>query len=271
MSQNSAVYTHGHHGSVLRSHSWRTATNSCAYLLPLLKPDMVILDVGCGPGTISVDLARFVPQGRVVGLEATPDPLNQGRAFAQEKGITNVEWVVGDAHKLAFPDNTFDVVHAHAVTQHLGDPVQAFREMLRVTKPGGIIANRETDLAAMTWYPEVEGMREWHEMFIRASRANGGEPNAGRRLHVWAKEAGIDPTCITKTVSGWCYSTPEERAWWSNLWAERTLKSDFARLAREKGTATDEELERAAEAWRKWGAEEDGWFGIFHGEIICRV
>ena len=49
-------YTHGHHESVLRSHRWRTAANSCAYLLPHLRPDMSLLDVGCGPGTITADL-----------------------------------------------------------------------------------------------------------------------------------------------------------------------------------------------------------------------
>lgn len=232
---------------------------------------MHILDVGCGPGSITVDLARFVPQGRVVGLEPTPQPLEQARALAADKGVKNVEWVVGDAQKLDFRDNTFDVVHAHAVIQHLGDPVQAFREMRRVTKPGGLIADRETDAATMTWYPEVNGMREWHNLFYRVSRANGGEPDAGRRLHVWAKEAGIDPRGMTKSVSGWCYSTPEERAWWSDLWAERTLKSDFPKTAKEKGLATDEDLERAAEAWRAWGREEDGWFALFHGELLCRV
>src|SRR6188472_2086916 len=64
------TYTHGHHESVLRSHEWRTAENSAAYLLPHLQPGMDLLDVGCGPGTITLDLARLVAPGHVVGVDA---------------------------------------------------------------------------------------------------------------------------------------------------------------------------------------------------------
>ncbi|KAI5307023.1 hypothetical protein KEM55_008429, partial [Ascosphaera atra] len=69
MASETATYTHGHHPSVLRSHSWRTASNSAAYLLPHLLPHFKILDIGCGPGTITVDLAKYVPQGHITGLE----------------------------------------------------------------------------------------------------------------------------------------------------------------------------------------------------------
>ncbi len=63
-------YTHGHHESVLRSHSWRTAENSAGYLLAHLQPGQSLLDIGCGPGTITVDLARRLSPGRVVGVDA---------------------------------------------------------------------------------------------------------------------------------------------------------------------------------------------------------
>ena len=63
------VYTHGHHELVLRSHTWRTAENSAQYLLPALRPGMHLLDVGCGPLTITVDLVRRVAPGRVIGID----------------------------------------------------------------------------------------------------------------------------------------------------------------------------------------------------------
>ena len=81
----SAVYTHGHHSSVLRSHTWRTALNSAAYILPHLKPDMKVLDIGCGPGTITVDLASYVPRGHITGLERAEGVLSQARALAEKK------------------------------------------------------------------------------------------------------------------------------------------------------------------------------------------
>ena len=64
------VYTHGHHESVLRAHRWRTVDNSAAYLLPYLRPGLQLLDIGCGPGTITADFARRVSPGRVCGLDS---------------------------------------------------------------------------------------------------------------------------------------------------------------------------------------------------------
>src|SRR5215470_5228221 len=103
------VYTHGHHASVLRSHEWRTAQNSAAYLLPLLEPGMALLDVGCGPGTITADLAELVRPGRVTALDASGDILEQARRYAAERGLSNVDFIAGDVHALEFEDASVDV------------------------------------------------------------------------------------------------------------------------------------------------------------------
>ncbi|MFF3366950.1 MULTISPECIES: class I SAM-dependent methyltransferase [Streptomyces] len=266
--QETAVYTHGHHESVLRSHTWRTAANSAGYLLGSLKPHMRILDIGCGPGTITADLAELVPDGRVTGVDQAPDVLEQARRTAAARGLANVDFAVADVHALDYPDDTFCVVHAHQVLQHVGDPVQALREMRRVTRPGGFIAVRDADYAAMTWYPAVPGLDDWLELYERVARANGGEPDAGRRLVSWARAAGLRD--ITATSGTWTFATEEERAWWSGLWADRTLASAYAERAVEGGHATPDRLRAVSEAWREWGRQEDGWFAVLHGEILCR-
>src|SRR4029078_5394202 len=73
------VYTHGHHESVLRRHTWRTAENSAGYLLAVLRPGLDLLDVGCGPGTITVDLAARVAPGRVLGLDPAAGVVDEAR------------------------------------------------------------------------------------------------------------------------------------------------------------------------------------------------
>src|SRR5580698_729060 len=110
-------YTHGHHESVLRSHRWRTADNSAAYLVPHLRPGMALLDVGCGPGTITADLARLVAPGVVVGIDASEEVVAQAAAYAEQQGVTNVRFEVGDLFALTHDDASFDVVHAHQVLQ----------------------------------------------------------------------------------------------------------------------------------------------------------
>lgn len=120
-----ATYPSGHHEAVLRSHSTRNATNSCAYLLPHLKSTDRLLDIGCGPGTISVDLATRVQE--VVGVEPAiaADVLEKAKQYARDENVNNVTFVVGDIHKLPFDDDSFDVVHCHQVLQHAGDPGKA--------------------------------------------------------------------------------------------------------------------------------------------------
>jgi SAM-dependent methyltransferase len=262
-----AVYTHGHHESVLRSHRWRTAENSAGYLLPHLSSGATLLDVGCGPGTITADLAGRV--SRVTALEVTEEALGLARAEIERRDVTNVDFAVGDAHALDYPDGTFDVVHAHQVLQHLDDPVEALREMRRVTGPGGVVAVRDSDYAAFTWFPELPELDEWLDLYERVARGNGGEPDAGRRLLSWAHAAGF--TDVTATSSTWCFADQEDRDWWGGMWAERVLVSDMARTALAREEATPDELQRISDGWKRWAADPDGWLSLLHGELICRT
>jgi ubiquinone/menaquinone biosynthesis C-methylase UbiE len=269
MTELQAVYTHGHHASVLRSHLWRTAANSAAHLLPHLRPGLTLLDVGCGPGTITADLAELVAPGRVTAVDSAPEVLEQAAAALAERGLTTVDFATADVHALDFPDGSFDVVHAHQVLQHVADPVQALREMRRVCRPGGVVAARDGDYAAMTWYPAVPALDEWMALYQRVSRHNGGEPDAGRRLLSWARAAGF--TDIDATAATWCYANPEDRAFWSGMWADRIVDSAIATHALSYGYASTEDLNRISAGWRDWGAMPDGWFAILHGEIIARA
>jgi ubiquinone/menaquinone biosynthesis C-methylase UbiE len=260
------TYTHGHAESVLRSHLARTVDNSAAHLAPHLRAGDAVLDVGCGPGTITVDLARRVAPGPVVGIEPVEAPLAGARALAA--GVDTVEFRIGDVYALDAPDGSYDVVHAHQVLQHLTDPVAALREMLRVCRPGGLVAARDADYAAMTWYPADPRLDRWLEIYRAVAHGNGAEPDAWRRLLAWARAAGAGS--IVPSASVWSYATPEERAWWGGLWADRIVGSAITQQAVDGGHATAEELDEISGAWRRWAADEDGWFAIVHGEVLCR-
>jgi SAM-dependent methyltransferase len=277
------VYTHGHHESVLRSHRWRTAENSAAYLLPHLRHGQSLLDIGCGPGTITVDLAARVAgdargagpdrrspgPGRVTAVEVSAGALELAQAYAAERGQDNIDFVVADVHALDLPDGAFDVVHAHQVLQHLADPVRALTEMRRVCRPGGVVAARDGDYAGFTWYPQVPELDEWLRLVRRAVRDNGGEPDAGRRLPSWARAAGF--TEVTASASAWCFASAAERQWWGGMWADRIEHSDVARQLVVGGLANPGDLARIAAAWREWAACADGWFAALNGEILCRA
>ena len=268
-SGETARYTHGHSAAVLSAHSRRGAADSAAYLLAHLRAGMDLLDVGCGPASITADLAERVAPGRVVALDAAAGALEAARATLRERGLSEqVEVTSGDVMALPFEDASFDVVHAHQVLQHLADPVGALAEMRRVTRPGGIVAVRDAVYSAMTWFPEPAGMEQWRSVYMATARANGGEPDAGSRLLSWARAAGFADA--SASASTWCYATPADRAWQSQTWAQRCLTS-FGPRAVELGLADRADLEAMAQAWRQWGDSEDAWFVVVHGEVLARV
>ncbi len=259
-------YTHGHHESVLKSHTWRTIANSAAYLDSHLTAGLSLLDVGCGPGTITAEFAERLAPGRVVGVDAAAEVI--AKATADHQGH-NLEFLVGDAYALPFDDGSFDIVHAHQTLQHVADPVAVIREMRRVAKPGGLVAARDVDYAGIIWYPQLEGLDAWLDLYERVNRSNGGEPDAGRRLKAWAMEAGFSEA--TTTASVWNFSDVLDREWWGSMWEARVLQSAFAGDAVGKGLATQEQLELISRAWREWADSDAGWLAMPHGEIIARA
>jgi SAM-dependent methyltransferase len=256
------MYTHGHHESVLRSHTWRTVENSASYLVPHLRPGLALLDIGCGPGTITADFAARVAPGRVCGIDASAEVIASAR-----RNHPGVEFATGDVYRLQFADASWDVVHAHQVLQHLSDPAAALKEMRRVVKPGGVVAARDSDYSTFTWYPRDERLDRWLALYQSIARGNGGEPDAGRRLLSWARQAGF--ATVQPSASAWCFATPADRAWWGGLWADRITSSAIAQQAVRDGHASPGELADIAAAWRAWAAADGGWFAVLHGEIVC--
>jgi ubiquinone/menaquinone biosynthesis C-methylase UbiE len=258
------TYTHGHDESVLRSHKWRTVENSAAYLAPYLTPGMNVLDVGCGPGTITADIAQRVAPGKVLGIDAADDVIADAQRNAPP--LDNLEFAVGDVFALG---GAYDIVHAHQVLQHVPDPVAALSSMKRACKAGGIVAARDSDYGGFRWYPDNPALERWQDLYRSIARANQGEPDAGTRLLAWAHAAGF--TDVTASASIWCFASPDDRAWWGGLWADRMTSTKIGRQAVAEGFATQAEVDDIAAGWRAWAAHPDAWFGVPHGEIICRV
>ena len=261
------TYTHGHDDSVLRSHRWRTAANSAAYLLPRLRAGLTLLDVGCGPGTLTADLAATVEPGDVLGIDLAAEVIEEATRLAGGPGPTNLRFAAGDLHTVGRPARGFDVVHAHQVLQHLADPVRALQAMGALLSPDGIVACRDADYSAFTWWPHEPLLDRWLQIYRDVTQHNGAECDAGRRLLHWARRAGFDD--VSYTTSNWTFCTPHDLDWWCSLWADRVTTSRFGEQAVAYGLSERDELAAIGAAWREWGTRPDAVFVVPHGEIIA--
>lgn len=235
----------------------------------LVRPEMRILDAGCGPGSITCGLGRWVPDGEVVGVDSAAAVLEYARSHASNEDLRNVTFEQADVYGLSFGTGSFDVVFAHQLLQHLGSPVMALQEFRRVLRPGGVVAVRDADYGTMTFFPHDPGIDRFFEIYARVARANGGEPDAGRRLLSWVQSAGfLNPMY---TTSSWSYSTPEERKRWANLWTERTGVSKYVDRVEELGVGSKSELQGLGAALRIWAEKPDATFSVLHGEVVAQI
>jgi len=243
--------------------SSRTVDKCCAYLKPHIKPTYRIIDVGCGPGSITVGLARLVPEGHVVGVDILSDYLDQARHLAEAQGVKNIEFIQSDAHAIkGLSDESFDIVHSHQVLLHLSDPVGALREMRRLVKPGGIVAAR--DNAANVLVPANAVIAKQNEIYECIARDRGAHADGGRHTPAWAHEAGFAWDKIEMSSAAWEYSGPEGR----RIWME-SVKDSLRKVAVAGGYATEEEMDEVRAAWEEWATHEEARFMALDGQIIC--
>jgi ubiquinone/menaquinone biosynthesis C-methylase UbiE len=264
---SSETYQHGHHAAVIASHAKRTAETDAAFFVPLLKAGMGLLDVGCGPGSITIGLAQRVAPGTTIGIDASEEAVEAACSVAREQRATNLVFEVGNIYQPRFSAHSFEAVFAHQVLQHLRRPVDALKQIRTLLRPGGIVGVRDVDWGSTTFFPDNPGMRRFLDLYYELARHNGGEPNAGRHLRHWFREAGFGATRVTtSTVS---YTDPAGTREWGDTYAERTLKSALADKALEYGIATRDDLGAIAAGWRAWGRDPDAIFCFSHVEVVA--
>ena len=169
----------------------RTASQDAAILLPHLRAGMRVLDAGCGPGSITLGLATAVAPGEVIGIDAQPSLVDQARALAVQRGVTNVRFEVANVYDLPFPDGSFDAAFNNTVLMHLREPVRALAELRRVLRPGGIAGVRDPDSGGDIIGPDTPLLQQWFSLRDRVLRHNGGNPHIGRYHGRLLLEAGF--------------------------------------------------------------------------------
>jgi ubiquinone/menaquinone biosynthesis C-methylase UbiE len=242
----------------------RDAATSAAFFLPHLRPGLRLLDVGCGPGSITIGLAEAVAPGEVVGLDHQSVRVEQARALVAERAIANVRFEVGSAYELPFPDAAFDAAFAHTLLMHLAEPQRGLKEIKRVLRPGGVIGVADDDQATLLISPPTPLLEELCALNQRwLLEVRTAHPLIARHHRQTLLAAGFARVVAgVSTATFGVYGTPEETraigGWWASFVDQVREEGEVVR----RGWVDAARLEAMAAAAVAWGERPDAFMAM---------
>ena len=260
-------YTMGFSEDFMESLRRYTAEASASYLLPSLRPGMRVLDFGCGPGTISVGLAKAVEPGELHGVDMEESQIDLARRVAETAAQPNAFFHVGDVTDLDFDDNFFDVAHCHNVLMHVPDTRAVLEEVKRVLKPGGIIACREMISGSSFTYPDYGVIRKAWDMFEDLLVADDAHPQMGKEIKGHVVEAGFANLLVSSSFD--VYSTPKDIDFIYGLAIQWFLSPEMVEAAIKYGASTRELCDEIGVAYARWKEDPGASVGVAFGEVVA--
>jgi ubiquinone/menaquinone biosynthesis C-methylase UbiE len=275
----SSNYTHGYSKYTTSTHEARTTEVDAAFLLPHIKDTDHILDVGCGPGTITTGLAKYASKGKTIGIDISPYVLEKAKTLAADnspsEGLGSAIFEQGNVlEKLSYPDNTFDVVFSSQVLGHLTQPGEALRaltEIRRVLKPGGVLGTR--DGGASHFYPKSSDLdRLWGENQRRVILKGAPETEPiGSSMPGLLRSAGfdVDGGKVRIGAGTTIFSGAETRKWLAWRASGQLAEGDAFRQNWLDAGITEDEINQTVAAVTKWAETEDAWFMSLQFEMLA--
>jgi ubiquinone/menaquinone biosynthesis C-methylase UbiE len=254
--------------ALLEFFSQRHASTHAAFFISKLKPGMKVLDCGCGPGSITLDLAELVSQGKAIGIDIESRHIDWAKRLQRDRKIQNVEFRVADLNDLPFDDGTFDAAFAHGVVEYFKDPVHAFGEIRRVLKDKGVFGARHGDWGGFLFATKNEYAKKAMSIFVKMVKKNGGNPQFGRYQSAYLRMAGFSKVESSASYDCWTPTLEEARRVGEFMRAYFTSK-EFVIPALKYKFVDKKTLPKVQSAFDDWGIDENVFAAEAWGEAVA--
>lgn len=242
---------------VRESRRLRDKVDESAFVAKYIQPHLVqagsVLDVGCGSGVITAEIARLRNDIQVVGIDMQPKRFLE--VTQENQYLKNLAFVPGDASDMPFPDNSFDFVFTRFLLEYMKKPEQVIDEIVRVARKGAKIMLQDLDGQLLTNYPENESLQSRRQKVLDYLATTGFDPYIGRKLFFLSKKAGL--TDITLNIEPYhmvvgAMNSKDQKLWELKLdiimphaavalgskEEAQKLKSDFLKYLMDESTLT---------------------------------
>ena len=261
-------YPFGYGAAAVSMMKSRNAQANAGFFLDKLTAGSSLLDVGCGPGSITVGIAKALSPGNVVGIDIEASQVELGRQHAREEGVENCSFQAASVLDLPMDDASFDAVYGHTILMQFKDPAPVLDEVIRVLKPGGLVGFREIDLGASLFHDEDSSMKAVLFNLRRSVFQNDGNPDIGRQLPSILSSAGLELVDVSAQYNYASSPTAKQRMY--GAMAELWDQADFPAQAEELGWISAAERKAMADRLEKEGADPASFSGTTYVEVVAR-
>ncbi|RYV02305.1 hypothetical protein SOPP22_09590 [Shewanella sp. OPT22] len=262
------VYTFGYSPAAINLLEHRSVKNEADIFLNHLTPSMTLLDVGCGPGNLTLEFAERLHQGKVSGVDISETQIKRANEKAKMGNINNCDFQVASIFSLPFEDNSFDAVWCANVLLNFKEQTQIRNEFKRVLKPNGVLGLLEQHSEANLYYPRNSAYELFYQSLNRALEFNGGDPNVGKRLPEIYSQDGF----VIQEAAAICkVGSPEHRKAFGEFVATLWTEAEFPKLAVEQGWLSKEKYQRLAETLKIEATTSSCFCGRAVVKIVAKV
>jgi SAM-dependent methyltransferase len=246
----------------------RSAAEYADFVLPSIGPEDRVLDVGCGPGSITIGLAGVAAQ--VTGIDVDDAEFADARTHAAAHGIDNVAFVEGTIYQLEVPDASVDVCTLMSMMETLDDPLAGLAEVRRVVRPGGLVAASSIEYGGLVLHgPDVPLLRRFYELRLQLWDAQGDvHYHRGRELRGLLSAAGF--VDVESSIRMFSYGTVERVRTFGLGRAADCRDEWYVDGLAEHGLATQDEIDTLEQAWTRWADAPDSFAAFAWGRATAR-